>query len=148
MFFRLLAEDAELYQEFLKRLIRPGVRRKSLHLRENAIEGIWLEITPQGLQNNPHVAAGHKGVPAGVAHANLPRGGIHKKKNRRVERRSWGNFRRPIPQDYTSFVIQEGRRFPVEGVKKSNPISQMGNQNFPANIPSKPHPPNKQTKQK
>ena len=77
MYFRLLAEDAGLHQEFLSRLIRPGIRRKSLHLRENVIESIRLEIIPQGLQNHPHVTAGHKGVSSGVVHANLSRGGIH-----------------------------------------------------------------------
>ena len=75
MFFRLLAEDAELHQGFLNRLIRPGIRRKSLHLRGNAIESIRLEITPQGMLNHPHVTAGHEGVSSGVAHANLSRGG-------------------------------------------------------------------------
>ena len=76
MFFRLLAEDAKLHQEVPKGLICPGVRRKSFHLRENAMESIWLKI-PQGLRNHPHVTAGHKGVSAGVVHANMSRGGIH-----------------------------------------------------------------------
>ena len=77
MFFRLLAKGAEFHQEFLNRLIRPGIRRKSLHLRRDVIEGVWLEIIPQGAQNHPHVTAGHNGVASGVVRANLSRGGIH-----------------------------------------------------------------------
>ena len=77
MFFRLLAKDAKLHQEFFNRLVRPGIRHKAIHLREDAAKGVRLKIIPQGPHNHLHFTASHEGAPARIVHTNLSRGGTH-----------------------------------------------------------------------
>ena len=74
---RLLAENAKFHQKLLNRLIRPDIRNEAVHLREDAVKGVRLEIIPESLQHQLHITTRHQCIATRIVHAHLTRRWVH-----------------------------------------------------------------------